>query len=292
MIDIRRLKYFLAVAETLHFGKAAERLNMSQPPLSRQIAALEAEMGAALFSRDAHHVRLTPAGQQLKLDAQSIFQSLVRAEANAKAAMVGTAGALAIGFTMCAAYGVVPGYAKSFTAAYPDVDLSLREVLSSDLVEQVAAGDIDAAIVFHQPIPKNLQQRTVMREPLCLALPSSHPLSRRKQVELRELKDASFICVPAVTAPALHRAIVAQCNNAGFEPQVVLEVHLQQTILSLVAEGVGVALVPASMRKLQTGRLTFKDIPGAALVSQHLVWRADNTNPCVENFLRLVEFVD
>ncbi|RCW68668.1 LysR substrate-binding domain-containing protein [Pseudorhodoferax soli] len=292
MLDSRRLRYFLAVADALHFGRAAERLNISQPPLSRQIASLEEDLGTALFHRNAHHVVLTPAGTRLQSDARDILASMARAEANARAAAIGESGALTIGFTMCAAYSVVPSYAKTFSTRYPEVDLTLREVLSSDLAAQVSDGTIDAAVVLAQAVPKGINQRTVVREQLCLALPRAHRLSSQRRIVPAALRDEVFVAASMDIAPSLRQAMLAQCEMAGFVPRIGMEVHLQQTILTLVAEGVGVALVPASMRKLQTSAIVFKSLPDAVSISQQLIWRATNSNPCLHNLLSIANPVE
>ncbi len=287
MLDLRRLRYFMAVADTLHFGQAAARLHISQPPLSRQIAALEEELGVQLLERNPHGVALTAAGQQLQADGRGILASVERAALNARAAAAGEAGRLAIGFTMCAAYSVVPGYARRFAARHPQVELSLREVVSNDLVAQVAEGRIDAAIVFAQPLPPGLSHRTVVREPLCLALPRGHRLAARRSVPVAELAGEPFIATPPDVAPSLHAAVLAQCRQAGFAPRIAMEVQLQQTILSLVAEGVGVALVPASMRRVQPDAVVFRPVPPVVELAQDLVWRAANSNPCLQHLLAL-----
>lgn len=285
MLDVRHLRYFLAVAETLHFGRAAARLHISQPPLSRQVAALERELGVALFVRDARKVELTAAGARLQADAREILACVDRAAANARAAAAGEAGSLAIGFTMCAAYSVVPGYARRFAAKYPDVELSLREVVSNDLAAQVAESRIDAAIVFPQPLRPGLSRRTVVREPLCLVLPRTHPLAARRRVRLGQLADEPFVAADAGVAASLRDAVMAQCARAGFVPAIAMEVQLQQTIVSLVGEGVGVALVPASMAKLRLEAVVFKPLPEAVTIAQELVWRPANANPCLANLL-------
>jgi DNA-binding transcriptional LysR family regulator len=288
MLDFRQLRYFVAVADTLHFGRAAARLHISQPPLSRQVAALEASLGVTLFERDARHVALTPAGVRLHADAREILGAIARAARNAQAAAAGEAGTLSIGFTMCAAYSVVPGYARRYAAKYPAVDLLLREVVSNDLVAQVLDRRIDAAIVFQQPLRPGLQHRGVFTEPLCLALPRAHRLAARRRVPLAELANEPFIAAAAEVAPVLRAALLAQCARAGFEPGIVMEVQLQQTILSLVAENVGVALVPSSMRQLQLDAVTFKTLPDAVTIAQELVWLGANSNPCLANLLEMV----
>ncbi|MFM0695151.1 LysR family transcriptional regulator [Paraburkholderia graminis] len=287
MIDIKPLRYFVMLAETRHFGRAAARLNLSQPPLSRQLAALEASLGVTLIERSPRSVTLTAAGERFYADAKAILASVEQAVSNAQAAASGEAGKLAIGFTMCAAYNVVPGYARAFGAAYPEVALSLREVVSNDLAAQVVAGHIDAAIMFPHVPGKGLATRTILREPLCVALSRGHPRARARRLRIAQLAGESFVLASEEVAPTLRATILEHCRSGGFEPDIRFEVQLQQTVLSLVDEGVGVALVPASMRKAQLAGVVFKPLVDAPLVEQVLAWSPANRNPCLGRFLEL-----
>lgn len=287
MLDFRPLRYFVTLAETRHFGRAAERLHMTQPPLSRQLAALEESLGVRLLERNARGVSLTPAGEQFYQDACEILGALGKAEKNARAAADGSLGSLSIGFTMCAAYSVVPKYARRFAAAWPQVELNLREILSNDLVAQVRNGSIDAAIMFPEPELKGLATRSLLREPLCVALSSAHPRARARQLKIEQLADQPFVMASEDAAYALRRTIVDHCRSGGFEPDVRFEVQLQQTVLTLVDEGVGVALVPSSMRRAQLAGVVFLPLAHAPEVEQVLVWSDANRNPCLQHFLSL-----
>jgi len=287
VIDIKPLRYFVTLAETRHFGRAAARLNLSQPPLSRQLAALEASLGVTLIERSPRSVTLTAAGERFYADAKAILASVEQAVSNAQAAASGEAGKLAIGFTMCAAYNVVPGYARAFGAAYPEVALSLREVVSNDLAAQVVAGHIDAAIMFPHVPGKGLVTRTILREPLCVALSRGHPRARARRLRIAQLAGEPFVLASEEVAPTLRATILEHCRSGGFEPDIRFEVQLQQTVLSLVDEGVGVALVPASMRKAQLAGVVFKPLVDAPLVEQVLAWSPANRNPCLGRFLEL-----
>ena len=287
MIDIKPLRYFVMLAETRHFGRAAARLNLSQPPLSRQLAALEASLGVTLIERSPRSVTLTAAGERFYADAKAILASVEQAVSNAQAAASGEAGKLAIGFTMCAAYNVVPGYARAFGAAYPEVALSLREVVSNDLAAQVVAGHIDAAIMFPHVPGKGLATRTILREPLCVALSRGHPRARARRLKIAQLAGEPFVLASEEVAPTLRATILEHCRSGGFEPDIRFEVQLQQTVLSLVDEGVGVALVPASMRKAQLAGVVFKPLVDAPLIEQVLAWSPGNRNPCLRRFLEL-----
>ncbi len=288
MIDIKPLRYFVALAETRHFGRAAARLHLSQPPLSRQLAALEATLGVTLIERSPRSVTLTAAGERFYTDARAILAALDQAARNARAAAAGDAGALSIGFTMCAAYSVVPRYARKFGAAFPDVALNLREVVSNDLAEQVLNSQIDAAILFPGPPDPRLAMRTIVTEPLCVALSRGHRLAAGRRVKIAQLAEEPFVLAAEAVSPQLRATIVDFCRTGGFAPDIRFEVQLQQTVLSLVDEGVGVALVPASMQKSQLAGVVFRPLADAPIVEQALVWSPANRNPCLGRFLELV----
>ncbi|CAM3368977.1 Hca operon transcriptional activator HcaR [Burkholderia gladioli] len=287
VLDIKPLRYFVALAETGHFGRAATRLNLSQPPLSRQIAALEASLGVTLVERGPRGVTLTPAGERFRDDAKAILAAVERAAHHARAAASGAAGKLTVGFTMCAAYSVVPRYAREFGAAWPEVALHLRETVSNDLAEQVLNGHIDAAILFPGPPHEGLEQRIVVTEPLCVALSREHPRARARRLRIAELAGEPFVMAVESVAPTLRAAIVGHCRQGGFEPNIRLEVQLQQTVLGLVDEGVGVALVPESMRRAQWADVVFRPLVDAPTIEQALVWSPANRNPCLARFLAI-----
>jgi DNA-binding transcriptional LysR family regulator len=288
VIDIKPLRYFVTLAETRHFGRAAARLHLSQPPLSRQLAALESALGVKLLERNPRMVALTPAGERFLADAKAILAALEQAGRNAQAAARGEAGALSIGFTMYAAYSVIPAYAKAFGAAYPDVTLGLREVVSHDLAAQVLDGRVDAAVVMEGGLHGELSSRVVVREPLCVALSRAHPRAQaRSSLRIAQLAGEPFIMTSRDVAPALRASIEAHCRQAGFEPIVRVEVQLQQTILNLVDEGVGVALVPTSMRKSRLPGVVFRPLADAPQAELILIWSPLNRNPCLDNFLAL-----
>ena len=288
MIDTKHLRSFCVLAETLHFGRAADRLNLSQPPLSRQIAALETELGITLFKRNSRSVALTAGGRQLHADAKAILSLLEQARKNATAAERGEVGALRIGFTSCAAYNVVPGIVRSYSTTFPNVCFTIREQLPEDLSAHVIEGKIDAAIMFPPENAQALNTRTVYTEPLCAALPTGHPLANKRQIAIAELADTPFVIAPRGVAPSLYDAIIGHCQASGFTPQVRLETNLQQTILNLVAEGVGVALVPSSMKKARLSGTVFLPIQDAPDVHQVVAWPKRDLNPCLQGFLDLL----
>lgn len=287
MIEIRQLRYFCMLAETLNFRRAAARLNLSQPPLSRQIAVLEKDLGVRLFERSTRAVTLTGAGQRLYTDAKAIIASLEQAAKNAAAAGRGEEGALSVGFTSCAAYSVVPMIARGYSAAFPKVTFKIRELLSNDLSNELLAGKIDAAIMFPPKSHIGLNTRTIYKEPLCVAVVVGHPLVAAKHVRMEDLAAEPFIIPPRDAAPAFYDTIIASCRNAGFEPMIRLQAHLQQTIINLVAEGVGIALVPQSMTKMHLTGVAFRALVRAPRVHQVLAWTNSNHNPCLAGFLAM-----
>jgi DNA-binding transcriptional LysR family regulator len=289
MIDIRQMRYFVVLAETLHFGRAAERLHLSQPPLSRQIAGLEKQLGVRLLERHSRQAALTRAGQRFLEDARAVLVAFDQACRNARLADCGELGELSIGFMMHAAYTVVPNLARRYMAAYPQVHLQLREVIPSSLAQAVLSGGFDAGIMFYPGPVAGLETRPIHREALCLAVHPEHRIAPRELVCALDLEGEKLIAAPAEVAPTLREAIVAYCRSGGFVPTVRLETQLQQTIVSLVAENLGVALVPDSMRKLGIANVVFRELQEAPVIEHVIAWRPGNLNPALWPFLAVAE---
>jgi DNA-binding transcriptional LysR family regulator len=288
MIDLRQLRYFVTLAETLHFGRAAERLHVSQPPLSRQIAALEADLGVRLLERNSRTAALTHAGARFLEDARAVLGMFDQACRNARMADRGEMGELSIGFMMHAAYTVVPALTRRFMAGYPGVHLSLREVVPSTLPDDLLAGRFDAGILFSPGPVRGLESRVIHREHLCLAVPAGHRLASAEVVAASDLEGEAMIVTPTEVAPTLRAVIAEFCRSGGFAPVIRLEASLQQTIVSLVAEGLGVALVPSSMRRLSVGGVVLREVEKAPEVEQVVAWKVGNLNPALGSFLGVV----
>lgn len=284
MLDIKPLRYFVALAETRNFHRAALRLHMSQPPLSRRIAALEREVGTPLFVRSTRQVSLTPAGDSFYRDAVAILDALQRAQVQARATAEGRTGLLRIGFTMCAAYSVVPRYVRAMRTAWPEVRVELKEVVSDELPEKIMAGEIDLGIMFDNGARPGLARRRVFSEPLCVALPRSHPRARARQLRIQDLKDDAFAMTAADAGSRLHADVLEFCRRNGVEPRVSFEVRLQQTMLGLVNDAACVALVPDSMRRVAMQDIAFKRLLDAPAVDLFLAWSEANRNPCLPGF--------
>jgi DNA-binding transcriptional LysR family regulator len=285
MIDIRQMRYFVVLAETLHFGRAAERLHLSQPPLSRQIATLEQELGIRLLERHSRHATLTAAGQRFLEDSRAVLASFDQACENARLTARGEMGALSVGFMMHAANTVLPNLAHRYMAAYPQVRVTLREVIPSTLAEEVLKGVYDAGIMFFPGAVRGLNTREIHRETLCVAMHHSHPLTAEHLLRAEQLEHQNLIATPPSVAPMLRQAIADYCAAAGFTPRIRLEAQLQQTIVNLVAEDLGIAIVPDSMRKLSVANVVFRDLLDAPSIAHVIAWRPGNLNPALNPFL-------
>ncbi len=286
MADIRQMRYFVTLAETLHFGRAAERLHLTQPPLSRQIAALERSLGVRLFERDTRHTKLTHAGASFLEDAKGILASFDQACRNVRLAEAGELGELKIGFMMHAAFTILPRLTRRFVSAHPQVRLQLREVIPSSLPDDILAGRFDAGIMFPPGKVKGLDSRPIHRERFCLAVPADHLLARRSRITPPLLRGEALIAAPEEVSPTLRAAILGWFRNGGTTPDIRLETQLQQTIVSLVAEGLGIALVPQSMAKLGMEGVVFRPLEHAPEIGHVIAWQAVNRNPSLPLFLK------
>jgi DNA-binding transcriptional LysR family regulator len=289
MIELRHLRYFRVLAETLHFGKAAGLLHISQPPLSRQIALLEDELGVKLFDRSRRRVELTEAGQRFYLDTGAVFSAFEQAKRNALATARGAAGELSVGFMMSTAYSITPTVTRRYAAHHPQVHLKLSETLPLDLAEHIYSGQKDVAIMYRPQDCTGLETATVYREPMMVVLPPGHRLCEQELIDPAELAGETFIITPKRIAPALHDMIVSYCLQNGVTPNVGMEINLQQSIVNLVGEGLGIAIVPRSMRNMRLSTTTFKPLKNAPIIEVVAVWKNDNHNPCIATFVESAE---
>ncbi|WP_226554685.1 LysR family transcriptional regulator [Celeribacter naphthalenivorans] len=291
-MDFKRLKYFIAVAEELHFGRAATRLGMAQPPLSRQVAALEDQLGVKLFDRSRNQVRLTEAGEVLLDRARDILANLDSAYREATQIGQGGAGRLRIAFVGSATHGPLPTLIKSFRSHYPNVDLSLSSMNNADLERALIQRDIDIAVARpHLSGAEELRSAQLFCEPLILALPdgSTHARST-KPVQLNTLKDETFVLYPRRPRPSFADFILRTCAEEGFSPKDQIFAQDYQTAISLVAVGVGLAVVPESVSHSPRSGVTYRPYeghnPGTSLTAHA---RLDNRKPQVLNFFSLLQ---
>lgn len=222
MPDLRQLRYFIALAETLHFGRAAERLYITQPSLSRQLAELEAELGTPLLLRTSRSVALTPAGRSFYQHAREVLAALDLAVRSSRAVGRGEAGELRLAFTMCAAWNLLPRLLRHYHQQCPAVEVHLQEIVPRDLEQALASGSVDLGVSFPAASGSRLHYRRLLDEGLCVVLPAEHPLAQREEVAVAALAGENFISFPASTAPALHAAVSGHCRAHGFEPRARL----------------------------------------------------------------------
>lgn len=290
-MELRHLHYFIAVAEELNFSRAAERLHMAQPPLSQQIRQLEAELGFQLFHRTKRQVQLTEAGHTFLTEVQQVLQQLDHAVLVGRQASRGEVGQLAIGFVSSTAYNVLPPILQAFRRQVPDVILELQELTTREQLQSLLEGKLDVGFARPPVEQPELATATIFREPLMVALPESHPLRNHAHVAVRSLANEPFILFPRAVAPGLYDPIISLCLQAGFSPQVVQEAIQMQTIVSLVAAEMGVAIVPLSLQNLQRQGVIYKPLQDATpMVEVVMIWRKQPA-PTVQRFLDITSQV-
>ena len=287
MIELRPLRQFAALADELHFGRAARRLNITQPPLTQAIQNLERELGARLFERSQRSVALSPAGAALLPAVLRLLQAADELPRQAQAAAAGALGQLRLAFVSSIAYGPLPQWLRSFRAAEPGVALQLLEATLDVQQQAFAAGEIDVGFVLHAAgaAPTGLAARGVLREPLVMALPESHALAARRSLPFERIAGEPLVIFPRPIAPSLFDAIVGHYRSQGATPQIAQEAIQMQTIVNLVSAGIGVAWVPASLMQLQRPGVVYRPLAGAALECEtSLVW-PEPAPPVVERFV-------
>ncbi|MUN38655.1 LysR family transcriptional regulator [Actinomadura litoris] len=263
-MELRRLRYFVAVADEGHFGRAAERLHIAQPPLSLQIKKLEGEVGVTLLDRSTRRVALTPAGERFLGRARAILASVDDARAEAVRVAAGEVGRVSIGFIGTATYAMLPALARRLRAELPGVELDLKgEMLTPDQADALREGRLDLAVV-RTPLPgTELDVRPLRRERLIVALPEGHPLADGTDVDLRNLREDHFLSYPSRHRSVIRDAVLEACRRAGYRPRLVQEVAETSTLLVFVAAGLGVALVPESVRYLPLPGVVFRPLTGS-----------------------------
>ena len=289
-IELRQLRYFVAVAEEMHFGRAAARLHMTQPPLSQTIMALEAGLGAALFARTRRSVALTPAGAALLPEARRILLQAEALPELARRAACGASGRLTLAFVSTADYSVLPAFLRNFRTHYPQVQIELREATSDLQLEELLQGRVDAGLLI-LPLPDKAQSEldciSVLSEPLILAAPEELPaLQGKSEIALADLAEMPLIIFPRRLAPAFHDAILAYFRDQGITPHVGQEAIQMQTIIGMVSAGMGIALVPQSVSNLKRPGVAYKPLAAATpWIETGIAWRRDNASPVLHSFL-------
>lgn len=287
-MELRHLRYFLAVAEELNFTRAAERLNISQPPLTQQIKALEAELGVALIDRSAYRIELTDAGRAFATEAARILGDVRSAVQLAQRAAAGAVGRVRVGFTESASFNPrVTESLRAFRSSYPEVEVSLEEHQSIALAAGLREGRLDVAFL-RPPLrtDEDLAFDLLEEEQLVVALPTGHRLAGRHEVALDDLATETFILYPRAVRPGLADAVVTACEAAGFTPKVGQYAPQLSSTINLVAASLGISIVPESMCTLQSGVVAYRPIRGAPLhASLGIAYRIDEKSAPVRNFI-------
>lgn len=294
-MDVRQLRHFAAVAETLHFGRAAARLNMTQPPLSQSIQALERELGAPLFVRTKRSVALTPLGAQWLVPVREALAGLAALPDTARRLRDGETGRLELSFVSTADYSVLPSLVRRYAALYPAVEIALMEATSEVQIAGLTEGRGHAGIVIPPAggLPAALNYRRLLTEELVAAVPEAWVQDGRLPLHSGRLDptavaQAPLIIFPRRSAPAFHDLILGYFTRHGGSGRVGQEAIQMQTIISLVSAEMGVALVPASLRNLARTGVRYLDLAGEVpTLETGLVWRADDLTPTLGRFLEL-----
>lgn len=281
MFDLNQLRCFVAVAEELHFSRAAARLNMTQPPLSRQIQVLEHIVDAPLLERTSRSVRLTPAGRSFLPEARRILKLAESASQVARRIAQGKTGSLKIGFTAGAAYGFVPELVRACRARLPDVDLSLKEMVTGDQMDALISGQLDAGLL-RPPIQRaELATLRVAAEPLLAALPQDHPLLEVEDLSIRHFDAQDFLMYSPYESRYFHDLLATQFSRADILPHYVQHVSQIHSILAMVRAGLGAAIVPEAASNLAVKGVTLRPLKLRVNtpVELFLTWRRDAENP-------------
>lgn len=292
-MELRHLRYFIAVAEELNFTRAAERLQIAQPPLSQQIQALELELGVQLFDRKKRPLHITLAGQAFLEEARLILSQLDQAIRKTQRIHQGELGYLTIGFATSVANSVLPDILRIYQKQYPEVKLILREEKSIFQVQELRARRVDCAFVYQYEELKeasDLRIIPIVQEDLVLVLPETHPLAVNDQISLSDLADEEFVMPLHQVVSGLSEQIYYLCSQAGFVPNVSQEAVFMVTILGLVASGLGISILPASVKNLPRSGVVYRAIVESTMVTQLAVLcLKDNETAALQNLLNLIE---
>jgi DNA-binding transcriptional LysR family regulator len=289
-VELRQLRYFVAIAEEGGFSRAAQRLHVSQPPLSTQIRALEEEIGTRLLTRSNRGVCLTSAGQVFYEDVRAILARLESARTKALQADRADVGTLCVGFVSIADYGILPPALKSFRAHFPLVEVQLHELTTDAQIRELRGARLDLGLGLAPVEEPDLTFRSVLREELVLAAPGDHPALKSEVIDLRTLSKASFIVPPRDIAPGLYDLTISRCRSAGFAPRIVQNARQMQTVIGLVSCGMGVALVPASVLNLKRAGVSYRRLRGKpALIELGILQLRESDNILGQHFISALQ---
>jgi DNA-binding transcriptional LysR family regulator len=288
-MDLRKLRYFAVLAEEKHFGRAAQRLSLSQPPLSTAIRQLEEEIGAKLFERTSRNVTLTPAGIALQREAQVLLRRAEDTLTLVKAVAAGKGGRLRLGFAGSMLYRGLPEILAAFHVAVPDSELTLLELNSTEQIEALHHDEIDAGFIHGRATPQHLEGFRYHAEPFVACLPIGHPCANARSLRLARLAHDDFVLFSRSVSPDYYQSIIATCLSAGFMPHVRHEVRHWLSVVSFVANGLGVALVPRTLKSSNLADTVFVPIQESKIQSETwCVWKAGGTpRPALDQLIEV-----
>lgn len=285
-MTLKQLRYFIAVAEELHFGRAAQRLSISQPPLSFNIARLEEALGYRLLDRSSRKVELTAAGKVFYSEACRILRVVEQARLLGSRASIGQSGSIRIGFVGTAIFSPISEALRQFDLEHPNTLISVHELNSFEQIDALQGNQIDFGILYQRSIPDSLNFQILYREPFVCALPAPHPVAQKKSIHLRSLKDESFVLPPRYFSSEYHNRIMSMCIKEGFTPHIRYEARTNAIATVLVAAGFGVAIVPASISRIAIDGLCFRPLANTSVQSELIgVWRKGNHEKLIQPLL-------
>jgi len=287
---LEQVRGFVAVAEEGHFGRAAERLMMTQPPLSRQVQKLEREVGVTLFRRTSRGTELTLAGQAFLVEARRLLNQVEAAPLTARRVSAGTTGSVRMGFTMIGSLNVLGQWVRQAQVNLPGVEVVLSEMVTSDQVQALLAHELDLGLLRGQPRPEVLKSRLIHSEQLVLAVPADHPLATAESVTLQDVARYPLITYSPAQARYFYELVIATFQEAGLSPTYVQYVNQVSTILTLVDAGVGAGMVPESVSSLKLPHVRYRSVAGLLPLQVELFasWRRDNDNPALATMLQMI----
>ena len=281
-MELRHLRYFVAVAEELNFTRAAERLHMAQPPLSTQIRLLEEELGARLFDRDKRRVDLTQAGRQMLVRARAILAAADDAVKQTRRAAVGEIGELQLGYAASAMFTeLLPASLRSFRKALPNVELVVHEMTSRDQLYAIHGRQLDVGILRKpdMPIPPGVRMEAWYTASLVAAIPKNHPLAKKPAISVTDLRDQALIAYPRDSGVGLYWRVIDLCVKAGFQPRIVRETREASVMMGLVSAGIGIAIVPADTQCIRLEGVVYRRMQGReAFSALHIAYRSADRN--------------
>jgi DNA-binding transcriptional LysR family regulator len=289
-MELRHFRYFAAVAEERHFGRAAERLGIAQPPLSKQLQDLERELGFTLLDRSCRPIALTAAGEALLEHSRAILEAVEIGVRETRRAGAGRSGRVSVGYPASLAYSGLTEVLRAFRERSPDVAIQMRELPPADQLEALKRGDLDVGFIrtpLHEPF---LASENVRDEKLVLVLPADHPLAIRERIALSAVSREPFVFFPRARGPAFFDFLLGFCRDSGFSPHIVQEAP-QIDVLALVAAGFGLSIMPDSVRELRRADIVIRPIIGSPTTELRLVWRSGDPSPAVARFVETVRSV-